>query len=353
MKDVLPTKPILPPDFIDCSVGEPYLVRSALISAFDLESIESNIKTNDFVYPDPAGHEPLVKLLEDKYNARIVITNGAKQGLSAAFYALQQMGSYSLGTKSPYWALIPPLAKMHGLNIVATDPDIGATIRHYEKFNLDRKHDAYLLVAPNNPDGSCSSSEELQAQASEYKDDSIPFIHDAAYYSHLYLPEDHSLPRIGDVQIHSMSKSLGLSGLRCSYVVCSNSKFYDLIKYYIDHTTVGVSLASQTILFQLLSMMDKNPNLNKKFEQTSRAQLKENKKLCLEISSEVLELPENVINLPGMFLFAKVGPKADFKKSKLNFVDGTPFGMPGYIRMNLAFPYDKMKEVVKRLNSVL
>jgi aspartate/methionine/tyrosine aminotransferase len=345
MIDVLPTKPILPPDFIDCSVGEPYIVRDQLIKSFDLETIFSEIKTNDFVYPDPAGHKPLVNLLEDKYNDQVIITNGAKQGLSAAFYALHKLGCRTLGTKLPYWALIPPLCEISNLSLVEA-------LRAGSSYS-QRTYDAYLLVAPNNPDGECQSAHDLIMQQNLHRDDGVFMIHDAAYYSHLYLPEDHSLPRIGDVQIHSISKSLGLSGLRCSYVVCSNPIFYNLIKYYIDHTTVGVSLASQTILYELLAAMDKRPDLTKKFEQISRDKLIDNKKLCAEISAEVLEVPQNIINMPGMFLFAKVGPKADFKKSKLNFVPGDPFGMPGYIRMNLAYPYDKMQEIVKRLNSVL
>ena len=347
MKDVLPTKPVLPPDFIDCSVGEPYLVRDALINTFDLETIESKIKTNDFVYPAPNGYKPLVDLLEEKYNAPVVITNGAKQGLSAAFFALKKLDRDVVSTRVPYWALIPPLMEMHGLicPVTMTEP--------LHSHNGFWKREAFLYVGPNNPDGFIHNNSELIEMANEIKSTETPFIHDAAYYSHLYLSEDYDLSVIGDAQIHSMSKSLGLSGLRCGFVICSNPKFYDLIKYYVDHTTVGVSLASQTMLFELLSMMQKCPNLTKKFEQTSRDKLTANKKLCSEINSQVLEIQKNVVDMPGMFLFAKVGPKADFKKSKLNFVPGDPFGMPGYIRMNLAFEFDKMQEVVKRLNSVL
>jgi bifunctional pyridoxal-dependent enzyme with beta-cystathionase and maltose regulon repressor activities len=53
-----------------------------------------------------------------------------------------------------------------------------------------------------------------------------------------------------------------------------------------------------------------------------------------------------------MFGWFKVGPKADFTKSKINFIDGALFGVPGMVRMNLAFSSDKMEEIVKRLNSV-
>src|SRR5579885_3412990 len=117
MSDLLLAKPILPPDWIDVSVGEPHLVRDNLSKVFQLEEELriGHLKLNDMVYPYPTGYQPLVKLLEEKHKAPVIITNGAKQALGAVFYALSQMGYPGVAMKMPYWALIPPLAKMHGL----------------------------------------------------------------------------------------------------------------------------------------------------------------------------------------------------------------------------------------------
>lgn len=68
---------------------------------------------------------------------------------------------------------------------------------------------------------------------------------------------------------------------------------------------------------------------------------------------EILEVDSNLENSAGMFGWFKVGPKADFSKYKINTIDGSLFGVPGMVRMNLAFSKDRMEEIVRRLNSVL
>jgi aspartate/methionine/tyrosine aminotransferase len=289
------------------------------------------------VYPAPTGYPPLVKHLEDKHGTPVIITNGAKQALGAVFYALKKLGHNFCYEKSPHWALIPPLAQMHGV-----------TMLHHE---VEGTPPPFLLLAPNNPDGHCESPEQLVELSKQYKDRNIPLIHDAAYYTHIYLPETHTLPAVGDVQIYSISKMLGFSGLRLGYAVCPNLEFYKLIQEYMEAMTVGVSIASQTWLYDLLDRrMRSFPTLVGRFEGMSSMALEVNKKLCLQIDPEVLEVPSTLPQNPGMFGWFKVGNKANFEKSKINMIDGALFGVPGMIRMNLAFNQERMQEIVARLN---
>ncbi len=347
MSDILLAKPKLPPDWIDVSVGEPYLVRDTLIKVFQVEEELKigHLKVDDLVYPPPTGYQPLVKHLEDKHGAPVIITNGAKQALGACFYALKKMGKSQMGMKLPYWALIPPLAQMHGMNCVTSGPD---SILE----NEDLGFDSYLLLAPNNPDGHCPDPESLKKIAAKLKEKNIPFIHDAAYYTHIYLPQTHTLPAVGDVQIYSISKMLGFSGLRLGYAVCPNLEFYKLIQEYMEAMTVGVSIASQTWLYDLLDRrMRSFPTLVGRFEGISSMALEANKKLCLQIDPDVLEVPKSLPDNPGMFGWFNTGPKFNSEKSKINFISGALFGVPGMIRMNLAFSYERMQEIVYRLNS--
>jgi len=339
MSDILLAKPNLPPDWIDVSVGEPHLVRDNLIKVFQLEEELKigHLTTDGLRYPYPTGYQPLVKLLEEKHHAPVIITNGAKQALGAVFYALKKLGYDQCGMKHPYWALIPPLAEMHGVKM--TEP--------YEQYKYP-----HLLLSPNNPNGHCESPEEMVELSKKYKENNMPLIHDAAYYTPIYLPSSHTMPAIGDVQIYSISKMLGLSGLRVGYAVCPNLEFYKLIQAYVEAMTVGVSIAAQTWLFDLLDRrMRSFPTLVQRFEGISWLDLERNKKLCLGIDPEVLEIPSNLPSIPGMFGWFKVGPKANFTKSKINFIDGALFGVPGMVRMNLAFDEATMKEIVNRLNS--
>lgn len=331
MSEILLAKPILPPGFIDCSVGEAYVVREALSSIFDTEC---HLPTVDrmYEYPLPNGYPALVKRLEEKHGAPVVITNGAKQALGATFYALKKMGKSEIGMRTPYWALIPPLANMHGM---ACGNDFDCT------------YDSYLCVAPNNPDGAMCGLES----ASLARKCKIPFVHDAAYFSHVYLPMDYQLKTIGDVQIYSASKSFGLSGLRLGYAVCPNPEMYRYIQEYMEHMTVGVSILPQMFLDRLLDQMDRRPDLTQEFEATAYDALQRSKKLIQQVDPQVLEVPGNLPDIAGMFGWFKVGAKADFQKAKINVIDGALFGVPGYIRMNLALNVQKIEEIVFRLNS--
>jgi aspartate/methionine/tyrosine aminotransferase len=341
MSDILLAKPILPPGFIDTSVGEPHVVRENLLKAFELDRYEVRQHDRIWEYPFPTGYAELVDFLERKHKAKVIITNGAKQALGACFHSLKRMGKNVMGMRSPYWALIPPLAKMHGL-----DPAfINIKLENY--CNVE-SCDSYLCLAPNNPDGDVSMLSDDYCQKNN-----MPFIHDAAYYTHVYLPPDYELKNVGDVQIFSISKMLGLSGLRLGYVVCHNLDFYKYIQEYMESMTVGVSILPQIFLADLFNRMESYPSLVQKFEVTSHEALLEAKKIALKIRPEVLEVPETLLQTPGMFGWFKVGPQADFNKAKVNVIDGSLFGVPGMIRMNLAFNTETMEEIVNRLNSIV
>lgn len=345
MSDILLTKPKLDHDVIDLSVGEPYLVRSHLFEIFQLEEElkKSILSMNDLSYPASTGYGPLVKYLEDKHGDPIIVTNGAKQGLAANFYALSRLGYSNFHQKSPYWALIPPLAKICGISSNSIQDDMIQQPR--------------LLLSPNNPNGHCESPEHLKMISEYHKEKDLPLIHDAVYYNHLYLPRSHTLPKIGDTQIYSFSKSLGISSARVGYVVCPNPKFYNYIKEYVEATTVGVSINAQAFIFDILDRrMRSYPTLVDRFENLCFADLKRNKKMLLDVNPEVLNIPQDIEETNGMFAFVKSGPKADFIKSKLNVVAGHHFGTEesdNYIRINLAFNKETMQDIINRFNSVI
>ena len=335
MSDMLLAKSNLPPNWIDAGPGEAYIIRDSLLEVFDLSCYELPKVKGLYEYPDPKGFKPLVELLENRYKYPVVITNGAKQALSAIFFALKKLGKQSVGVRKPYWCLLKPLAEVNGLEFIS---------------DKDKEFESYLCVAPENPSNFMPTLEVLKQDEANLKENNIPLIHDGAYYTHTYLPASHSLDVIGDVQIYSASKMLGLSGIRVGWCVCKNKDFYKLIQEYIEMMTVGVSTISQVFLYDLINRMNGYPSLTEKFEGLSSNALIESKKIVKGIDPKVLEVPNDFENSIGMFLFAKKGPKLDLVKSKVNIIDGTHFGMPGYVRINLAFNKDKMTEIVKRLN---
>lgn len=335
MNDILLAKPNLPNGFIDTSAGEPHIIRECLDKAFSLSPYTIPNEKGIWEYPHPQGHPDLVKILEDKYHAPVVITCGAKQGLAASLYVLKHhFNRLTVGLGMPHWALLPPLVKAQHL-IPLEDLEGG---------------DATLLVSPNNPDGKTFTEKETKELSERCKIRGRMLIHDAAYYTHTYLPETFPLKPIGDVQVFSASKMFGLSSLRLGWIVCWNKDFYQPLVEFMEMMTVGASNLSQLFLRDLLTRMYAYPSLLGKFEGTSSIALDKAKSIIKEVNPEVLEVSSNFEKTPGMFGFFKKGAKADFDKAKIHIADGKHFGAEGYVRLNLAFGEEKMNEIVKRLN---
>lgn len=337
MSKILLAKPKLCSESIDLAVGEAHIVRDSLFNAL---SLDTNVFCIDLSanhnceYQDPTGYAPLVKYLEDKHQAPVVITNGAKQGLGSIFYALNKMGKKQLGLRNIYWALIPPLVEAHNLQV-----------------SYDQNYDAFLAVLPSNPDGHMISAEQATYLANWHRDQNIPFIIDEVYNSPVYVSNYEGYGKLGDVQLYSMSKGLGLSGLRVGYAVCHNKKLYHLIQEYVEMMTVGVSTASQSIVLDLLQELDDTNKYNM-FVKCCQNHLYENKTIIKLINKNILNVPDDMENIAGMFAFVKCNNREAFNKTKIHIADGIHFGKDGFIRMNLAVRKEVLIEVVQRLNNV-
>lgn len=320
-QDILLAQPVLEPGFIDLSVGEPVVICENLLKMVNINELTPSLKLSDFSYPSPCGLPDLVKFLEDKHQERVIITNGAKQALGAAFYAVNKLGKKSVGLQNPYWALLPELIKMHGLEIS----------------DMNSK-DAILAVSPNNPDGSVLDLELLQSKCLE---NNTILIHDGAYYTDIYL-ENCSKKIYGDVQIFSISKMFGLSSLRLGYAVCRNDDMYNNMQHYMEHMTVGVGKMQQMLLLNIF----KSINL-KEFEKKCFDSLYSNKQLISKIDKNIIDINPN---FNGMFLWEMVNDWDAFNKAKLYIINGSLFGNKNYVRINMGLKTETIEEVVDRLN---
>lgn len=322
-------------DWIDLSIGEPKALTDLLKSIHGLETFAfSNEKM--WEYPAPNGFSPLVNHLEAKYGTKVVITNGAKQGLAASFYAFKKKGYKKLGMRLPYWALVPPLVKHYGLEVGYANPST----------KLPDGMDCYLSLAPNNPDGFLPTQKTLNDMESA----GIPLIHDAAYYTPMYLPEDVMPGPAGDLQIFSISKMYGLSGLRLGYIVCWNHTYYKDLLSYMETFTVGVSTPAQKILLDLLEREKNCPQLARMFIQGGRELLWQARELVKQIPKDIIELPSDYDKQVGMFAWVKLLRPEALEKAKVKAIPGAAFGAPEMLRINLGLGPGILAEVVERLN---
>lgn len=323
-------KVILGPDWIDLSFGEPKVVTQALFrqinrfgDPYKMPEIRDILK---WEYQPAAGKPDLVSVLEKKYDARVVVCNGAKQSLSAAMYAFKQQGCANIYYAKPFYPGNPALTGFAGL-----------------AWSDERAPDSTLITSPNNPDGTNYSNLDLIEW--RYKG---PMIHDAAYYTDIYLPDGQMTLPMGDIQVFSASKMYGLSGLRIGYAVVHNEKYYKDVVNYMEMSTAGVSAPSQDIVRNLELLFKEHPEYYTAFVIEARESIRLAREELKELDPEVLELMPCQSN--SMFGWFKRGPRYDNKAAKVHMIDGEAFGQPGMIRMNIAHPVETIREAVRRLN---
>ena len=324
-------KVILGPDWIDLSFGEPKVVMNALFRQLnrfgDPFKMPTLFDLRKWEYQPAAGKPDLVKILEDKYDAKVVVCNGAKQALAAALTAFRVHGHTKLFYDVPYYPANPGLAESAGL-----------------VWTPEREANGLLITSPNNPDGKNYTNTELISW--RYKG---PMIHDGAYYTDIYLPEGQMTLPLGDIQIFSMSKMYGCSGLRIGYAVCHNEKYYQAMVNFVEETTAGVSTASQDIARNIELIFRDNPSYYSEFCKEARASIALSRKELDRLDPRVLELIPTVSN--SMFGWFKAGPELDNVAAKVHILPGELFGAPGMMRMNIANDPEVIREAVDRLNN--
>lgn len=323
-------KVILGPDWIDLSFGEPKVVMDALFRQLnrfgDPFKMPKLNDLNSWTYQPAAGKQDLVEILEEKYDSRVVICNGAKQALAAALYAFRKNGCHNAFYESPFYPANPSLVQSSGLTWSEVD-----------------KSQSFLITSPNNPDGKNYSNIDLINW--KYRG---PMIHDAAYYTEIYLPEDQVPIPAGDIQVFSMSKMYGLSGLRIGYAVCHSEKYYRDCVDYIEMTTAGVSAPSQDIARNIEILFRDHPEYYREFVAEARAAIALARKELDLLDPDVLKLIPSQSN--SMFGWFEARPALDNKAAKVHILPGSLFGQPGMMRMNIAHPPEVIREAVRRLN---
>ncbi len=322
----------LGPDWIDLSFGEPKVVMEALFRQLNRMGtplpMPSLYDIPKWEYQPAAGKPDLVKILENKHGKRVVIGNGGKHALAAALYAFKKSDNKRCYFPKPFYPANPSLINSVGL--IECHDVAGA--------------DCALLTSPNNPDGRWTEEQDILASQTN-----MPTIHDAAYYSEIYMPEGERPIALGHIQVFSTSKMYGLSGLRMGYAVAHDDKYYRDMVDYIEMTTAGVSTATQDIVRNIELWFREKPEYKAEFQREARAAIKAARAELNTLDPEVLILEPCTSN--SMFAWCKIGPRLDFNKAKVYILDGTMFGKPGYMRMNIAHPPEVIREAVSRLNA--
>ena len=311
----------LPPGWIDLSIGEAEIVRNTIIKIYGKPKIKIN--NFDYCYQKPAGWDKLVDLMKERFGKKYVfITNGAKHALCAMSYAIKKLNHDSINFITPYWSQLPWVFESGGISVKYNkNNDVNEIIQ--DKSNKS----PILLVSPNNPDGYLTNYDLIG------KTNNL-IIHDAAYASKMYTDD---IRVIGDVAIHSFSKLLGFSSVRCGVLSTNDDQIASLVSEYIEGSTMGCSIPSQKLIYQYVS---NNVLDNTELQQIVRSHLTDARKMW----SSVFDIN---LNNCGMFELLNCDIER-FKNSKINAIDGVHFGISGSVRVNLACDIKTTKIATER-----
>lgn len=290
------------------AVGEPVLLQKHLQFP-DFRSY------GPFEYPTMDGDPQLIEHLralhpESKY---FVVANGAKQALTAAFWALKETSHKdSVRHTAPYWPSYPTLARMVGLNFCSA----GGSAFSQE---ID------VITSPNNPDG----SQCVKGQACD--------VWDAVYAHSLY--GWNGVEPYARVRVYSASKLLGLSGVRIGWAVTNDKWLADAMRRYVEFTTSGVSALSQQYLSWALGHMERfNPV--ECFAAARREMLQNGHALKQLLGSHLKEVKGVPATGTGMFAYVRPADPIAFRvaceEAKVAVVTGVACGMSeDWYRLNM------------------
>lgn len=332
----------LPPGWLDLGIGEAKTVLAALTESVDLKEAAqaaASMSTSDLVYQPPDGSQSLVKQLSLLHgdSGHVVVTNGAKHGVTAALVTAKNAGCNRVGVLNPTWPPLLQTISLLGMQHVFCEPD-----------DLDA-FDCYLLVSPNNPDGRALSQGELTRLGEKLGIAGKFFVHDAAYYSRTYVDGPYGF--FGNVQIHSAAKMLGLAGLRVGWAVCADEETSLKMQEAVEATTAGVNSVTQGIVANVLDVFFKNPSARIDFEERSSYYLERSRREAQEVDPSFGYVDPTSPDNFGAFAWLRKGPKYDPEAVQTIVVDGESYEKPDYFRVNLLAGASDVREFVRRTRS--
>jgi len=319
----------------DLAAGEPVAVK---FSFTDQAPSWTDLATR---YPPYRGHKELLEQLQyivpDKH---VVVTNGCKQAIFAAVYALKETkkSKYLHHHQEYFWPSYQTIADFNGLQFSA-----GPRIRPLSGIEV--------VTWPNNPDG-----------LRQYPDANRHYdIWDAAYASPIYgfrgKKPDHS------ISTWSAAKLFGIPGLRIGWASTNRQDLADLMAQYVEKTTSGVNLGSQLYLRDLIKVFRASKSADVLEEmRTIHQRIQRNGDLFRQYLGGCITDLSGVpaLNDGGMFSFFRVSnqylytfPDA-LKKAGVKLVAGNACGASIYSwRMSMGQTNEFTEEALQALQKAL
>lgn len=216
---------------VSLTLGEPDFDTPAAIRKAAIEAMEAGYTHYGPVPGYPELREAIAEKLRVEnglaYDAGdVVVTNGAKQALADAIYALVDEGDEVI-VLAPYWASYAGIIKMAGGRVVEVASTIGDDFKAPPERIADAitpRTKAILMNSPCNPSGAVYSRAELEALAEVVRAHPHLCIIADEIYEYIVFEGEHvsigTLEGMAErtITVNGLSKSFAMTGWRLGYL---------------------------------------------------------------------------------------------------------------------------------------
>ena len=302
--------------------------------------------------------------------AQVLVTNGGKQAIYAAFAAMLDPGDEVI-VPAPYWTTYPEAIRLAGgvpVEVLADETqDYKVTVEQLEAARTERTK-VLLFVSPSNPTGSVYTADEIRAIGAWVEEHGLWALTDEIYEHLVYDGVDTGslpvlCPELQDncVVVNGVAKTYAMTGWRVGWMIGPA----DLVKAATNlqsHATSNVAnVAQRAALAAVSGDLTAVDEMKAAFDRRRRTIVA----MLNEIDGVVCPTPLGAFyaypSVKGLLGREHAGRRVDtsaelaeliLDEAEVAVVPGEAFGSPGYLRLSYALGDDDLAEGVSRLQKL-
>lgn len=320
-------------EIIDLGWGCPTIVRQALVETLGRNYGLDDMSLSDMGYPPHFGNSKLISRLRDLAKRQsghepkhLFVTMGATGAINAALHALRTQLTDWVVTNKRYYPLYNNI--VHGMtSMIRIDR---SRKKELLVSGLSEKNFISLTDSPSNPEGLVNPFESVD-------------IWDSAYASKTYSSGGH-VPAKWKIMAGSLSKTLGLAGLRLGWASTDDDNIADSLGSYVTASYIGLSSLSMGVAEKVLDMLD-----FEKFETKSAKYIDDNRE---QMQKVVSKFGQGEISSRGMFAILQLGKseRKALEKANVKWLPGSIWGeTDDWARISLGPSRETIKNAVKAI----
>jgi aspartate aminotransferase len=354
---------------INLGVGEPDTDTPLNIKAVGIQAIHDGYTRYTSVQGTNALRKAICNHMEKNYQLvyapdQIIVSNGAKQSLSNALFALVSPGEEVL-IPTPYWVSYPEMVHLAGgvpkfipcdqSNRYLLTPEL------LERY-ITPKTKVLILNSPCNPSGMCYNASELSRLADVLINYPNVTVISDDIYAQIHWQEDgfHNIAMASEalinrtIVINGVSKAYSMTGWRIGFAAGPK----EVIK---GMTTIQSQLTScASSIGQVAAIEAMETHVSREIVHAYKARHQLIYQALNQFKDiEVTPSDGSFYILPNMAkIIKKLKLKDDLEladmlleKLHLSVIPGSAFGAPKHIRISFAIETAKLKEAIARLST--